>query len=250
MIDVIEHGEVLELRLNRPPVNALSPELLAAIGSGVRQAPKDGARAVVLSGSPGVFSGGLDVPCLLALDRHDLSAGLEVFFGTIESLATSPVPVAAAITGHSPAGGAVLALACDWRVMADGEFKIGLNEVRIGIPIPEIVASLVRRAVGARRAEDLCVTGRLLDPTSALEAGFVDAVVPPDQVVDAARNWCEGVISVPPSALVETRTRMRSDLVAMIERHCERDARRLSEAWFEPELQTAMKQLVARLKGK
>ncbi len=250
MIDVIEHGEVLELRLNRPPVNALSPELLAAIGDGVRQAPKDGARAVVLSGSPGVFSGGLDVPCLLALDRHDLAAALEVFFGTIESLATSPVPVAAAITGHSPAGGAVLALACDWRVMADGEFKIGLNEVRIGIPIPEIVASLMRRAVGARRAEDLCVTGRLLDPTSALEAGFVDAVVPPDQVVEAARNWCEGVISVPPSALVETRTRMRSDLVEMIERHCKRDARRLSEAWFEPELQTAMKQLVARLKGK
>jgi len=248
MIDVIEHGEVLELRLNRPPVNALSPEMLAAIGSGVRQAPKDGARAVVLSGSPGMFSGGLDVPCLLALDRQDLSAALEVFFETIESLAASPVPVAAAITGHSPAGGAVLALACDWRIMADGEFKIGLNEVRIGIPIPEIVVSLVRRAVGARRAEDLCVTGRLLDPISALQAGFVDAVAPPGQVVEAALNWCEGVISAPASALAETRARMRGDLVEKVERHGKRDARRLSEAWFEPELQTAMKQLVARLK--
>ncbi len=249
MIDFIEHGEVLELRLNRPPVNALSPELLAAIGSGVRRAPKDGARAVVLSGSPGIFSGGLDVPCLLALDRHDLAAALEVFFETIENLAASPVPVAAAITGHSPAGGAVLALACDWRVMAAGEFKIGLNEVRIGIPIPEIVASLARRAVGSRRAEVLCVTGKLLDPTVALETGFVDAVVPPGQVVEAALKWCRDVISVPVSALVETRARMRSDLVEMIERHGKRDAKRLAEAWFEPELQSAMQQLVARLKG-
>jgi len=249
MIDVIEHGEVLELRLNRPPVNALSPELLAAIGSQVRRAPTDGARAVVLSGSPGMFSGGLDVPRLFALDRRDLAAALEVFFDTIECLAASPVPVVAAITGHSPAGGAVLALACDWRVMAAGEFKIGLNEVRIGIPMPQIVASMVRRAVGARRAEDLCVTGRLLDPKSALEAGFIDAVAPPGQVVETAVNWCGDVISVPASALAETRARMRSDLVEIIERHGKRDAQRLSEAWFEPELQSAMKQLVARLKG-
>jgi enoyl-CoA hydratase/carnithine racemase len=250
MIEFIEHGEIHELRLNRPPVNALSPELLAAIGEGVRRAPKEGARAVVLSGSPGVFSGGLDVPCLLALDRQDLAAALEVFFGVVETLARSEVPVVAAITGHSPAGGAVLALACDWRVMADGDFKIGLNEVRIGIPIPAIVASLVQRAVGARRAEDLCVTGRLLDPAEALKTGLVDEVVAPVRVVEAARSWCEQVVSVPSSALAETRTRMRADLVEMIERHRERDARRLAQAWFEPELQAAMKQLVARLKGK
>ncbi len=249
MIDRIEHGEVLELRLNRPPVNALSPELLAAIGDGVRSAPHNGARAVVLSGSPGMFSGGLDVPCLLALDRKDLGAALEVFFGTIGSLANSPVPVAAAITGHSPAGGAVLALACDRRVMADGAFKIGLNEVRIGIPIPEIVASLLRRTVGARRAEDLCVTGRLLDPAGALAVGLVDEVVAPDRVVEAARSWCEQVVAAPSSALAETRTRMRADLIEMIERHRQRDASRLAQAWFEPELQAAMNDLVARLKG-
>lgn len=248
MIDVVDHGAIRELRLNRPPVNALSPQLLAAIADGVRQAPVDGARAVVISGREGMFSAGLDVPCLLALDRPDLSAALDVFFATISTLATSPVPVAAAITGHSPAGGAVLALCCDRRVMAVGPFSIGLNEVRIGIPIPEIVASLVRRTVGARRAEDLCVSGRLLDPAEALKTGLVDDVVPLDHVVEAARCWCEETISVPSSALIETRKRMRSDLVELVERHREEDARRLSKTWFEPELQTAMQQLVARLK--
>ncbi len=249
MIDVIEHGEIHELRLNRPPVNALSPALLTAIGDGIRRAPERGARAVVLSGSDGMFSAGLDVPYLLALDREELASALVVFFGTIEALVKSPIPVAAAITGHSPAGGAVLALCCDWRVMAEGPFSIGLNEVQIGIPIPEIVASLVRRTVGARRAEDLCVSGRLLEPVEALRAGLVDQVVPPGEVIEAARSWCERAISVPSAALVETRSRMRSDLVEMIDLHRERDTRQLSETWFEPELQTAMKQLVARLKG-
>jgi 3,2-trans-enoyl-CoA isomerase len=249
MIDHIEHGEILELRLNRPPVNALSPDLLAAIGDGVRRAPEAGARAVVLSGSSGIFSAGLDVPGLLALERSELAAALEVFFGTIETLARSAVPVAAAITGHSPAGGAVLALCCDWRVMAEGPFTIGLNEVRIGIPIPAIVAELARRAVGARRAEDLCVTGRLLDPSGALKAGLVDEVVAPDLVVETAARWCRDVVSVPASALLETRARMRADLVGIIERHRETDTKRLARVWFEPELQAAMKALVARLKG-
>ncbi len=249
MIDLIEHGEVHELRLNRPPVNALSPELLTALRDGIRRAPEGGARALVLSGREGMFSAGLDVPCLLELDRRELASALVVFFGVIDALAKSSIPVAAAVTGHSPAGGAVLALCCDWRVMADGPYSIGLNEVRIGIPIPEIVASLVRRAVGARRAEDLCVTGRLLEPGEALTVGLVDEVVPPGQVIEAARSWCERAISVPSAALVETRSRMRSDLVEMIDRHRERDARQLSETWFEPELQMAMKRLVARLKG-
>lgn len=249
MIDLIEHGEVHELRLNRPPVNALSPELLTALRDGIRRAPEGGARALVLSGREGMFSAGLDVPCLLELDRRELASALVVFFGVIDALAKSSIPVAAAVTGHSPAGGAVLALCCDWRVMADGGYSIGLNEVRIGIPIPEIVASLVRRAVGARRAEDLCVTGRLLEPGEALTVGLVDEVVPPGQVIEAARSWCERAISVPSAALVETRSRMRSDLVEMIDRHRERDARQLSETWFEPELQMAMKRLVARLKG-
>lgn len=250
MIDIIEHGEIHELRLNRPPVNALSPELLSAIAEGVRQAPVNGARAVVISGREGMFSAGLDVPFLLDLDREELASALADFFGAIENLAKSPVPVAAALTGHSPAGGAVLALCCDWRVMADGPFSIGLNEVRIGIPIPEIVASLVRRTVGVRCAEDLCVSGRLLEPFEALRVGLVDEVVSPGDVVEAARSWCEKLISGPPAALVETRNRMRGDIVEMIDLHREKDTRKLAETWFEPELQMAMKQLVARLKSK
>jgi 3,2-trans-enoyl-CoA isomerase len=249
MINRLIHGDVHILQLNRPPVNALSPDLLRLLAEEVRRAPDRGARALVLSGGEGMFSAGLDVPLLLALDRESLGRALVTFFDAIETLVASEVPVAAAITGHSPAGGAVLALCCDWRVMAAGDYTIGLNEVRIGIPIPDLVAALARRAVGPRVAESLCVSGRLLAAEEARRIGLIDEVAPMKAVVDAALEWCERIIEAPAQALTGTRSVVRRDLVEAIRAHREEDTRRLADLWFQPELQAAMRELVQRLKG-
>jgi enoyl-CoA hydratase/carnithine racemase len=249
MIDRRIHGLVHELRLDRPPVNALSPELLIAIGEEVAEAPERGARALILSGREGLFSAGLDVPLMVAMDPPELRNALDAFFGAMEALACSPLPIAAAITGHSPAGGAILALFCDWRVMAEGDFKIGLNEVKIGVPMPEVVAALAARTVGPRRAEALCVSGRLIAPNEALEIGFVDQLAPVEEVVEAARLWCEDTIASPPHAMAKTRTRMRRDLVELVRLNLSADTERLAEEWFEPELQGTLRQLMASLKG-
>jgi len=248
MIERILHGDIHELRLHRPPVNALSPELLKAICEEVREAPGRGARAIILSGGEGVFSAGLDVPVLLALDREELGRGIESFFGAMETLAASKVPVAAAITGHSPAGGAILALFCDWRVMADGPFTIGFNEVRIGVPMPEVVAALAARTVGPRNAEILCVSGQLMEPEDALAYGLVDEVAPMEMVVERARLWCEKILESPPHALAVTRSRMRRDLVEQVRRLRQDDERWLAAEWFAPELQATLQKLVAGLK--
>ena len=249
MIDRMIHGEVHELRLNRPPVNALSPDLLRLLADEVRRSPTQGARALVLSGRDGMFSAGLDVPVLIELDREALGRALASFFDSIEALAASAVPVAAAITGHSPAGGAVLSLCCDRRVMAEGDYSIGLSEVRIGIPVPRIVADLAIRTVGRRIGEALCVSGKLLNPVEALEVGFVDELTPVGEVVTAARRWCEDIIKSPSKALSDTRSVLRSDLVESVQRNSKDDVRLLTEQWFQPELQTAMRDLVARIKG-
>ena len=249
MIDRVIHGEVHELRLNRPPVNALSPDLLRLLADEVRRSPTQGARALVLSGRDGMFSAGLDVPVLIELDREALGRALASFFDSIEALAASAVPVAAAITGHSPAGGAVLSLCCDRRVMAEGDYSIGLSEVRIGIPVPRIVADLAIRTVGRRIGEALCVSGKLLNPVEALEVGFVDELAPVGEVVTAARRWCEDIIQSPSKALSDTRSVLRSDLVESVQRNSKDDVRLLTEQWFQPELQTAMRDLVARIKG-
>lgn len=249
MINRMIHGEVHELRLNRPPVNALSPDLLKFLAEEIRRSAEQGARAVVLSGREGMFSAGLDVPLLVELDRQEFGRFLVTFFDAIENLAASAVPVAAAITGHCPAGGAVLSLCCDWRVMAEGEFTIGLNEVRIGIPLPGIVTELAVRAVGKRVGEALCVSGRLMSPAEALDVGFVDEVVPVGEVVASARRWCEDIVEAPREALADTRSILRRDLVAAVQSRREEDTRRFAELWFQPPLQAAMRDLVAQLKG-
>ena len=132
MILTFDHGAVRELRLNRPPANALSPELIVALRRSVESAPNDGVRALVLSGAPGRFCAGLDVPLLLTFDRPAMASLWRELYALMRALACSPIPIAAAITGHAPAGGTVLPLFCDWRVIADGDFKMGLNEVQVG----------------------------------------------------------------------------------------------------------------------
>ena len=250
MITTIDHGPVRELRLSRPPANALSPELIAALGEAVAAAPKEGARALLLSGSPGMFSGGLDVPHLLQLDRPAIRATWESFYRLLRGLAASPVPVVAAITGHSPAGGAVLSMFCDYRIMTEGNFKIGLNEVAVGIPLPEALLRACVRIVGPRQAERLSVTAAMLHPEEALRIGFVDEVAPPDHVVPRAVEWCQGVLALPPVAMAETRQRARADLVRLIEEGLASELETLGAMWFSDETQSTLRAVVERLAAK
>jgi 3,2-trans-enoyl-CoA isomerase len=249
MITIIDHDQVRELRLSRPPVNALNQELLRRLVDAVEAAPADGTRAVVLSGSPGMFSGGLDVPALLTLERADMEAAWSTFVDAMRALAASPIPVAAAITGHSPAGGLVLALFCDWRVMARGEFKIGLNEVAVGITQPERIWVALRRLVGPHRAERLVVAGSMIGPEAAFEIGLVDELAEVDTVVDRAVEWCRQLTALPPNAMAATRAMARADLVALFD-DVDRDAisAELDRCWYTDDAQITLSALAARLK--
>jgi 3,2-trans-enoyl-CoA isomerase len=250
MITTIDHGPIRELRLSRPPANALSPELIAALGEAVVNAPREGARALVLSGSGKLYSGGLDIPVLLPLDRPAIRATWESFYRLMYGLAASPIPVAAAITGHSPAGGAVLAIFCDYRVMAEGDVKIGLNEVQVGIPLPVAILRAFIRLVGPRQAERLCVTGRLIPAAEALRIGFVDELAPPDQVVPKALAWCQEILALPPVAMAKTRQDSREDLVRIVEEGLANELDELVHVWFSEETQTILRGVVERLTAK
>jgi Delta3-Delta2-enoyl-CoA isomerase len=117
MILTIEHGAVRELRLNRPPVNALAPELIRTLLYSVKRAPQEGKRALLLSGLAGVFSAGLDLPVLIKLDRPAIDAVWRDFYALMNALASSPIPVAAAITDT------LRPEAQSWRFSAIGELR-------------------------------------------------------------------------------------------------------------------------------
>ncbi len=248
MLDHIKHdGDILELRLNRPPVNAIDPALTNLLRSAVSQAPRDGARALVLSGREGVYSGGLDLPSLLALDPAGLQAFFRDFFTLLRAVAASEIPVAAAITGHSPAGGAVLSCFCDWRVMAQGPYRFGFNEVAVGIIVPVSVRRAITRMAGAEVAERLSVEARLMSPEEAQQLNLVHMLAPPAEVVPRALDWCRKILAQPARATAIMRRRAREDLIAGFDGQLE-EAETFTDLWFGAEGQQTLRAMVERLK--
>ena len=247
MILTINHGSVRELRLNRPPANALSPDLIAALKQAVERAPQEGAQALVLSGSPEFFSGGLDVPLLLKLDRSAMNRVWQDFYELLRTLACCSVPMAAAITGHAPAGGTVLALFCDYRIAAQGDWKIGLNEVQVGLPLPPVIYAALERLVGPRHAALLAIGGMLVPPSKALELGLMDEIAPAERVVERAVEWCREWLALPSVALGLTRRQARADLVAAFGPDVSREVEEISGWWWNEQVQSVLHSLVERL---
>lgn len=247
MLQTLDHGPVRELRLDRPPANALTGELLAGLAAAVRSAPDDGARALVLSGRPGMFSAGLDVPHFLELDRAGTARAWSALFDAMGALVGSPIPVAGALTGHAPAGGCVLALCCDLRILADGPYRIGLNEVQVGVRIPRPIHEVAVHVVGRRQAERLCTSAELLPGEEALRVGLVDELAPVDEVVPRAVAWAEGTLRLPPRALESTRALIRGPLVRALEAVDEDGLELFLDEWFAEECQGALRALVERL---
>lgn len=246
-------GGIRVLRLQRPPVNALDPALVAAIDAALVRAVDEGCSAIVLAGGPKVFSAGLDVPALLALDRDAMRDFWRDFLGVCERLARSPVPVAAAIDGHCPAGGAVLSLFCDTRIMArspdpEKPFRIGLNEVQVGLPVPAAIQAALRRQIGARAAEHLLVAGAMVDSDTAERLGFVDALCESGQAEAQALAWCRRHLELPRQAMLATRAMARADMAAIFDTYPD-DIESMTDVWFGAETQATMRALVARLQA-
>ena len=248
LVETLVHGHVVELRLARAPVNALNPQLCNDLANALAGALANGAGGIVLSGGPKVFSAGLDVPFLLSLgdDQAALLQAWTAFFDAARALLESPVPVVAALAGHSPAGGCVLALCCDYRIMAEGPYRIGLNEAQVGLVAPEGIQALMARVVGPHRAERLLVAGAMPDAAEALRIGLVDELTGIDDVATRARVWLEELLQLPRKPMLETRRIARADAVACL-REARIDLPRFVGGWMEADTQAALRAMLARI---
>ncbi|MDT8409897.1 MAG: enoyl-CoA hydratase/isomerase family protein [Wenzhouxiangellaceae bacterium] len=251
MLDIINHdGRIRELQLARPPVNALNPEMIDTLLEAVRLAQNDETRALVLSGGPGLFSAGLDVPELLGLDRDGMKRFWSSLFGLLEALARSPIPVATAITGHSPAGGTVIALFSDYRIQARGDFKLGLNEVQVGLVVPPVIHQALVRLIGPYPAERHLVAGQMISAEQALADGLVDELQEPDHVIGRAIDWCRAQLALPQHAMLATRQLCRADLGALFDDPKALDTNTFADFWFREDTQITLKAMVEKLRQK
>ena len=247
MLEITDHGMVREIRITRPPANALSVDLVEKLTQALMTAGEE-AGAVVVSGLPGMFSAGLDVPQLLQFERSDISRFWQIFLRLLKTIAEMPVPTAFAMTGHAPAGGIVMAIFGDYRIMPEGNFKTGLNEVQVGLAVSSPIHGALVRAVGPHTAERILVAGELMDSEKALRIGLIDELAADsDQVVARAIEWCEQHLALPHLAMTTTREMARSDLRDLFDDRSELGVEKFVDIWFSDATQATLKALVDRL---
>jgi enoyl-CoA hydratase len=197
--------------------NALSPAVIAGLDGALTRAEDagDDVGALLVTGAPGMFSGGFD---LAIMRSGPVEAGKLVTDGgaLITRLLGSEVPLVIACTGHAVAAGALLLLGADVRIGARGAFRIGLIETEIGMVLPRWAAELARERLSRRHLQRATVGAEMYDPDGAADAGFLDAVVDPDALADAAREAAQRWAALPRAAYRGQVRMNRSDVLGRL----------------------------------
>lgn len=218
MVEIVSRDTVAVVKLNRGVTNPLNLELVNEIREALQRVKSDTkAAGLVLTGSnEKFFSIGFDIPHLYDLSREDVTVFYRAFNQASMDLFTLPKPTVAAIGGHAIAGGCILALCCDYRVIADGRKLMGLNEIKLGVPVPYPADCILRRLVGVRWASEIMETGEFYQPAESLEMGMVDRVLPQDEVLPTAIEKAQHLGSMPHEAygmIKRSRTEIVEDEV-------------------------------------
>ena len=205
---------VAVLRLDDGKANALSPAVLEQLQGALDRAEKE-ARAVLIVGRPGRFSAGFDLGVMRAgVDsmRSLVTAGAELLL----RIHMYPRPVVVACTGHALAAGALILLAADQRYGARGDFKIGLNEVAIGMSLPIFAVELARERISKRHLSRATMQAEIYSPDAAVDAGFLDDVREPDALFDDALAEARRLAELGDPAFRKTRELVRGATAAHI----------------------------------
>jgi len=242
-------GSLSILTLSRGKANALNYAAVEELCGAVAAAAADDAvRGLVLaSDRPRFFSTGFDVREVFTYDRDGMSAFFGRFIDLYEGLYHFPKPVVAALSGHTFAGGAILAIACDFRIMAEGDFGFALNEINLGLSLSPTMRRMLVNAVGTVHAREVMLLGEPVTPARALAIGLVGELAPADQVRDRAIALARHLAAKPPAAYREIKRSLRefggpeealSDRATLAQ---------FLEIWFSPEALGARQAVAARI---
>ncbi|MBI4514280.1 MAG: enoyl-CoA hydratase/isomerase family protein [Deltaproteobacteria bacterium] len=244
-------GGVRIMQLNRPPANAINSELMNALENACAAAARDPAvRAVVVTGSGKFFCGGLDLRALTGSPQEgrQLSA-----FGRndgVFALWTLPKPTIAMVNGHAIAGGGILTLACDVRIGAHGNAKIGLNETAIGLPLPAGALAITGLALTNQQARRVCLEAELYPPTVARELGILDEVVEPAKLEEACLAKARLLAAYPQAAYAYNKRALQHDAVQLVLNETDEQRRAAFAVWTSPETVQKLNQQLSGISSK
>lgn len=217
MSDVVSfelRGDLALVRLDDGKANAMSMALVAGVTAALERAAKE-AKAVVLFGRPGRFSAGFDLKVMMSgpeAARALVLAGGELLMKLYEH----PQPLVVAVTGHAIAGGVLMAATGDRRIGALGDFKLGLNEVANGMPVPILAHELARDRLDPRALVESVLHARLWDPEGAVRVGWLDRVVPAGDLEAAAIEEAAALAKLPQPAYGMTKRSLRKQTIRYV----------------------------------
>jgi enoyl-CoA hydratase len=219
-------GNVARIDLDDGKANALSSDVIAAIESALDRAESE-ARAVVIAGREGRFSAGFDLASMTAgpdAARELVTCGAAMLM----RIYMFPQPIVAACTGHALAAGAILLLASDTRIGAEGDFKIGLNEVAIGMRLPIFGVELARDRLSKRHFTQSVIQARIYSATEAVDAGFLDVTTAPESVIETAMAEAARLAELRSGAYGQTKAVARADMVERVRASLDEDMARVA----------------------
>ena len=214
-INVTIKDRLALITLNRGKSNALNGEMITELTDMLHHIENDAnIGGVIITGRENFFSAGLDLIELYRYNEEEIKSFWHLFLDFTAKITAFKKPMVAAINGHSPAGGCVIALACDARVMAEGKFIIGLNEVPVGIIVPDSIFHLYAFWLGKANASRSLLEGKLFSPEEALQVGLVDELVNPASIMTAAERKIRKYMALEPNTWQQSKLNIRKELIA------------------------------------
>jgi enoyl-CoA hydratase/carnithine racemase len=244
-IRIDREDAIATITLDRGKANAINRDMAAELLSAVKQVESDTTvrAAVLASAKPKFLSAGFDINEVFLYDRAQLADCFRLFGETYEAMLHMPKGWVAAVPGHCFAAGAILALACDYRVMAKGEFGFALNEINIGITLPEAVFRMTSDIVGNKWARRMILMGEPVPMDQALAIGLADELVEPDAVLARAIEVAKKFAEKPAAPFAEMKLMTRS-FAGHVQSS---DPGPAVEPWFTPEAEERKKQMMAAM---
>jgi enoyl-CoA hydratase len=212
---------VATLTLTNGKVNAVSHEVIAEFNAALDQAEQDGA-VVIITGQPGILSGGYDLKVMMKGPQHaiDLVAAGSTL---ARRMLSHPHPIIVACSGHAVAKGAFLLLSADYRIGVEGPFSIGLNEVQIGMTMHHVGILLARDRLSNTAFQRSVISAEMFTPATAVDAGFLDRVVAPEQLLSAAMEVAQRLKKLNMGAHKGTKRKARKALLDALDAAIEVD---------------------------
>lgn len=248
-VRIENQGPLAVLRLDKPRGNAIDPALVEDLIEACAALESDRQiRGVLLaSAHPKIFCPGLDLVGLLELDRPSMQRFMSRFARSVWGLYTLTKPLVAALSGHAVAGGCVYALTADHRVLRRGGVNIGLNEIRVGVPLPWSVALLLQASVGPARVGDVALLGKNFTDEEALAVGLAHELAPEDGFEQTCLARLEEYAEKDSAAFATTKAYLRASVIEQMKSREETLAPEWLDSWFSESTRSKIKSIVESL---